>query len=77
MAGICHVGWALGRAAGCSVDKWAGTTALRRGVLQRFFGDLHAGTQHMTSGPVLQNCGKMLGGLTEGDWAFFDLVERE
>ena len=63
---------------GQTAYKWAGTSALRRGVLQRFFRDLHAGTQHMTSGPVvLQNCGKMLSGLTEGHWAFFDLVEGE
>jgi indole-3-acetate monooxygenase len=72
-----HVTWSI-HEVGQTVYKWAGTTALRRGVLQRFFRDLHAGTQHMTSGPVvLQNCGKMLGGLTEGHWAFFDLVERE
>lgn len=72
-----HVTWSI-HEVGQTVYKWAGTTALRRGVLQRFFRDLHAGTQHMTSGPVvLQNCGKVLGGLTEGHWAFFDLVEEE
>ena len=29
----------------------AGTTALRAGTIQRFFRDMHAGTQHMTSSP--------------------------
>ena len=29
----------------------AGTTALRRGTIQRLVRDVHAGTQHVTSGP--------------------------
>ncbi|MEB3371674.1 acyl-CoA dehydrogenase family protein [Saccharopolyspora mangrovi] len=63
---------------GQTVYKWAGTAALRRSALQRFFRDLHGGTQHVTSGPgVLQNCGKMLSGLSDGQWEFLDLVERE
>ncbi len=55
--------------------KWAGTSALRRGVIQRFFRDLHAGTQHITSGPgVLQNCGKWLSGLApDARWSFLGL----
>ncbi len=63
---------------GQTVYKWAATAALRRGVLQRFFRDLHAGTQHITSGPVvLQNCGKWLSGLApEGRWVFLDLQEQ-
>ncbi|WP_243794636.1 acyl-CoA dehydrogenase [Saccharopolyspora gloriosae] len=63
------------QAVGETVYKWAGTAALRRGVLQRFFRDLHAGTQHVTSGPVvLQNCGKWLSGLaSESAWVFLDL----
>ena len=60
-----------------AVYTWAGTAALRHGALQRFFRDLHAGTQHMTSGPVvLQACGKKLAGLAPGsEWQFFSLVE--
>ena len=34
-----------------------GTTALRRGTIQRLYRDVHAGTQHVTSGPnVWQTC---------------------
>ncbi|WP_228046104.1 hypothetical protein [Saccharopolyspora montiporae] len=41
------------------------------------FRDLHAGTQHVTSGPVaLQNCGKWLSGLApRSGWVFLDLQE--
>ena len=54
----------------------AGTTALRRGTLQRLLRDVHAGTQHITSGPgVRQNCGRELAGLAIGQaWQFLDLV---
>ncbi|RRO18881.1 acyl-CoA dehydrogenase [Saccharopolyspora rhizosphaerae] len=62
---------------GQTVYRWAGTAALRRGVLQRFFRDLHGGTQHVTSSPgVLQSCGKLLSGLSSGRWAFLSLVEQ-
>ncbi|MCE7002850.1 acyl-CoA dehydrogenase [Kibdelosporangium philippinense] len=61
---------------GLTVYKWAATAALRRGDLQRFFRDLHAGTQHVTSGPVvLQNCGKWLSGLAPtAHWEFMRLL---
>ncbi len=53
-----------------------GTTALRRGDIQRFYRDVHAGTQHVTSSPhVVQNCGKELVGLASDQaWQFLDLV---
>ena len=68
--------WAV-HAVGQTVYKWAGTTALRRGALQRYFRDLHAGTQHVTSGPVvLQSCGKWLSGLApDAQWVFLELQE--
>jgi len=52
--------------------------ALRSGVIQRFFRDMHAGTQHMTSSPpVRQACGRMLAGLAPGKrWAFVSLVDE-
>jgi alkylation response protein AidB-like acyl-CoA dehydrogenase len=58
-----------------TVYKWAATAALREGDLQRYFRDMHAGTQHMSSGAiVLQQCGKQLSGLAEGaEWVFFSL----
>jgi alkylation response protein AidB-like acyl-CoA dehydrogenase len=61
-----------------TVYKWAATAALRHGDLQRFFRDMHAGTQHMTSGPVvLQACGRMLSGLAKNaEWVFFSLAEK-
>ncbi len=70
--------WSV-HAAGQTVYKWAATAALRRGALQRFFRDLHAGTQHITSGPVvLQNCGKWLSGLApESAWVFLELQEQQ
>lgn len=68
--------WSV-HAVGQAVYTWAGTAALRRGTLQRFFRDLHAGTQHVTSGPVvLQNCGRWLSGLApDAQWAFLDLQD--
>jgi alkylation response protein AidB-like acyl-CoA dehydrogenase len=55
----------------------AGTTALRRGTLQRLVRDVHAGTQHVTSGPGMwQACGRELIGLAEGKkWILLDLVD--
>jgi hypothetical protein len=67
--------WSV-HAVGQTAYQWAGTTALRRGDIQRYFRDLHAGTQHVTSGPVvLQHCGRSLAGLAPGGrWVFLDLV---
>ncbi|GAA1643046.1 acyl-CoA dehydrogenase family protein [Georgenia ruanii] len=72
-----HATWSA-HAVGMTVYTWAGTAALRTGDLQRYFRDLHAGTQHVTSGPVvLQQCGKALAGLAKNPaWQFFSLVER-
>ncbi|MGD9704111.1 MAG: acyl-CoA dehydrogenase family protein [Acidimicrobiia bacterium] len=55
----------------------AGTTALRRGTIQRLVRDVHAGTQHVTSGPGMwQSCGRELLGLAEGKkWQLLDLVD--
>lgn len=59
------------------VYKAAGTTALRDGPIQRYFRDMHAGTQHVTSSPaVLQACGQELAALAEGKrWMFLSLVD--
>jgi alkylation response protein AidB-like acyl-CoA dehydrogenase len=56
----------------------AGTTALRAGVIQRFFRDMHAGSQHLTSSPpVRQACGRMMAGLAPGKtWQFLSLVDE-
>jgi indole-3-acetate monooxygenase len=53
-----------------------GTTALRRGPIQRMVRDVHAGTQHVTSSPaVVQNCGRELAGLAPDQmWIFLDLA---
>ncbi|NUS04088.1 MAG: acyl-CoA dehydrogenase [Nonomuraea sp.] len=52
-----------------------GTSALRDGLIQRLFRDVHAGTQHITSGPqVLRECGRELAGLAQGEeWVVFAL----
>ncbi|WP_433654736.1 acyl-CoA dehydrogenase [Nocardia sp. CA-128927] len=62
---------------GQTVHRWAATTAIRRGPIDRFLRDLGTGSQHITSGPVvLQNCGKWLSGAQSGaHWEFLDLVE--
>ncbi len=45
----------------------SGTTALRRGTIQRFFRDAHGGTQHISSSRlIMQSAGQELAGLAEG-----------
>ena len=45
----------------------SGTTALRRGTIQRFFRDVHGGTQHISSSRlIMQSAGQELAGLAEG-----------
>lgn len=55
----------------------AGTTALRRGTIQRLVRDVHAGTQHVTSGPGMwAACGRELLGLADNKkWILLDLVD--
>ncbi|MGN9844597.1 acyl-CoA dehydrogenase family protein [Nonomuraea sp. H19] len=52
-----------------------GTSALRDGLIQRLFRDVHAGTAHITSGPQsLAECGRELAGLAPGEsWMLFAL----
>jgi hypothetical protein len=59
------------------VYRSAGTVALRSGVIQRLFRDMHAGTQHVTSAPpVYRAAGRELAGLAPGkQWLFLDLVD--
>ncbi len=56
-----------------------GTTALRSGPIERMVRDVHAGTQHVTSGPAMwRNCGRELAGLAGGmHWILLDLVPDE
>ena len=56
--------------------KSAGTTALRAGVIQRLFRDMHAGTQHVVvSPPVFRALGRELSGLAAGQqWRFLELA---
>ncbi|MFG1798359.1 acyl-CoA dehydrogenase [Nocardia sp. NPDC049149] len=70
-----HVTWTV-HDVGQTVHRWAATTAIRRGLIDRFLRDLGTGTQHITSGPlVLQNCGKWLSGAhPEAHWEFLDLA---
>ena len=60
------------------VYKTAGTVALRAGAIQRLFRDMHAGTQHITSAPVVfRGTGRELAGLATGKkWVFLDLVNE-
>lgn len=74
--GLQHTTWAIEEVA-LFVYTAAGTTALRAGTLQRFFRDMHAGTQHMTSAPAArQTCGRMLAGVAPGKvWQFMHLID--
>jgi indole-3-acetate monooxygenase len=55
----------------------SGTTGLRAGRLQQIFRDLHAGTQHITSAPmVVRATGRELAGLAEGqEWVGLELTD--
>jgi alkylation response protein AidB-like acyl-CoA dehydrogenase len=55
----------------------SGTTGLRRGPIERLVRDVHAGTQHITSAPVMwQSAGRELAGLAPGKhWVLLDLVD--
>ena len=74
---LAHATWACHDVAQF-VYKTAGTIALRSGIIQRLFRDMHAGTQHITSAPpVIRAAGRELAGLAEGKkWVFLDLVDN-
>jgi alkylation response protein AidB-like acyl-CoA dehydrogenase len=52
-----------------------GTEALRSGTVQRLFRDVHGGTQHISSSPmILRAAGRELAGLADGQrWVHFTL----
>jgi indole-3-acetate monooxygenase len=54
----------------------SGTEGLRDGTIQRLFRDAHAGTQHVSSAPVImQSAGRELAGLADGArWVHFSLT---
>lgn len=55
----------------------AGTTSMRSGVIQRFYRDMHSGTQHFTSSPPIREAvGRMMAGMAPGKtWQFLHLVD--
>lgn len=73
---MAHVTWTCHDVAEF-VYKSAGTVALRAGTIQRLFRDMHAGTQHITSAPmVFRAAGRELAGMAAGKkWIFLDLVD--
>jgi indole-3-acetate monooxygenase len=75
---LYHATWAAEEIS-VAVYRAAGTTALRSGVLQQYFRDMHAGTQHVTSAPgAIENCGRDLAGLAPGhEWLYMNLVPSE
>ncbi|MCS5734769.1 acyl-CoA dehydrogenase family protein [Herbiconiux daphne] len=74
-AALSNATWTLDDVAGF-VYRSAGTDALRRGTIQRLYRDVHGGTQHISSSPIiLQSAGRQLAGLAEGQkWVHFQLV---
>lgn len=78
-AALGHITAALAEVANF-VYLSGGTTALRKGSpIERLVRDVHAGTQHITSGPNMwRNAGQELAGLGEGKhWVLLDLVEPD
>lgn len=73
---LTNATWAA-QAVAAFVYKTSGTFAMRAGVLQRLFRDMHAGAQHITSAPaVIRGAGRELAGLAPGkQWRFLDLVD--
>jgi alkylation response protein AidB-like acyl-CoA dehydrogenase len=71
-----HTTWSMEELA-TWVYHAAGTTALRAGVIQRFYRDMHAGTQHFTSSPpIRQTIGRMMAGMAPGKtWQFLHLID--
>ncbi|GAA3222202.1 acyl-CoA dehydrogenase family protein [Nonomuraea helvata] len=69
-----HVTWTVAEVARF-VYASGGTTAVRDGLIQRLFRDVHTGTAHITSSPLaLQACGRELAGLAPGQsWALMAL----
>ncbi|MEV4110733.1 acyl-CoA dehydrogenase family protein [Nonomuraea sp. NPDC049695] len=69
-----HVTWTVAEVARF-VYASGGTTAVRDGLIQRLFRDVHTGTAHITSSPLaLQECGRELAGLAPGQsWALMAL----
>lgn len=57
------------------VYRSGGTGALRSGTIQRLFRDVHGGTQHISSSPmIMQSAGRELAGLADGKrWVHFSL----
>jgi alkylation response protein AidB-like acyl-CoA dehydrogenase len=72
-----HTTWAVEEIS-LFVYTAAGTSALRAGTIQRFFRDMHAGTQHVTSSPAArQAVGRQLAGLAPGKvWQFLTLIDE-
>jgi alkylation response protein AidB-like acyl-CoA dehydrogenase len=73
-AALNNATWSLNDIA-AFVYKFSGTDALRPGVIQRFFRDVHGATQHISSSPLIkQAAGRELAGLAEGEkWVHFQL----
>lgn len=73
-AALCHATWTLDDVAGF-VFQSGGSESLREGTLQRIYRDVHGGTQHISSSPmILQATGRQLAGLAEGQkWVHFNL----
>lgn len=66
--------WSLRDIAAFAYES-AGSEALRYGVIQRLFRDVHGGTQHISSSAVImRSAGRELAGLAEGErWVHFAL----
>ena len=66
--------WSLRDIAAFTYES-AGSEALRSGIIQRMFRDVHGGTQHISSSAVImRSAGRELAGLAEGErWVHFAL----
>lgn len=75
-AALCNATQAMDEVAGFAFRNM-GTTALRSGAVQRLYRDVHGGTQHISSSPlILQAAGREFAGLEQGKrWLHFNLVD--
>lgn len=73
-AALCNATAAMDDIGGF-VFRSGGSDSLRSGTIQRLYRDVHGGTQHISSSPmILQSAGRQMAGLAEGQrWIHFNL----
>lgn len=73
-----HATWTIAEVCAFAY-RAGGGIALRQGPIQRYYRDMNAAQQHVTSSmPILRDCGRDLAGLAKGKvWGFIGLMDAE